>query len=371
MSATRSKKYPGVFRVEGRKGVSYGIDYIDPQTGHRVRKIVKGATSEAKAADARNIEIADIRRGLYNKAYGIPASGRPLLFSDAAALYLENWSAGNKNLRTDKQRMGALLRAFGGKLLSNITAFSIERFKLTESKRVARVTVNKYLSLGAQVIEKMRTWKKYEGPNPFLEVERYRVSKGKKPGCLTPDEVGAILAEIGHQTKRAMVLFAYHTGWRVSEITHLRWDEVDIERGLAWLVEPKNKQTVEIPLSDAAVAVIRAQERRGAFVFCHLNGAPYKTGLHSGFIAAAKRAGVVLPPRKAWHILRRTWATMFLQAGGDVETLRTLGNWRDHAMPLWYAEAAGADLKRETLNKIPKPDGRKMAEIQKADDLTG
>lgn len=28
----RSKKYPGVYTVRGKQGISYGIDYIHPQT---------------------------------------------------------------------------------------------------------------------------------------------------------------------------------------------------------------------------------------------------------------------------------------------------------------------------------------------------
>ena len=31
--AAKNKKYPGVYSVKGKKGVSYGIDYTHPQTG--------------------------------------------------------------------------------------------------------------------------------------------------------------------------------------------------------------------------------------------------------------------------------------------------------------------------------------------------
>ena len=224
--------------------------------------------------------------------------------------------------------------------------------------------MNKYLSLGSQIYEKAKLWGKFSGVNPFLEVARYRVKRGKKPGCLTPDQVGAIMAEMKHPVKRDMVEFAYNTGWRISEITGLKWDDVDLDRGCAWVVDPKNGNSVEIELADCAVEIIKGQDKRGPFVFCMLNGNPFKTGIHGGFIEAAKRAGVDLPKGKAWHILRRTWASMFLQNGGDVETLRVLGNWRDYSMPMWYAEAAGAEHKRKILNQIPKPTGRKMAEIE-------
>ncbi|MEE9530697.1 MAG: hypothetical protein V3W52_06885, partial [Syntrophobacteria bacterium] len=78
-----------------------------------------------------------------------------------------------------------------------------------------------------------------------------------------------------------------------------------------------------------------------------------------------------LPPRKKWHILRRTWASEFLNAGGHVEDLRVQGTWKDTSMPLWYAEAQGVEARRGVLNRIPKlGDGRNKAEIEKVVNLS-
>jgi integrase len=363
-----SKKHLGVYRVEGKTGVSFGISYTHPQTGQRIRKIVREVTSEAQAAEARAIEIADAKRGALNKAYGLHDKGKPVLFEDMAKLYLSDWSAQNKNYRTDKHRVGALTSFFKGKLMSDITSWHVTQFKSSKAKEVSKNTVNKYLSLGSQIYVMAKKWDKYKGDNPFLEAGRYKIPKPKKPGCLNPEQVAAIMAEIKHPVKRDMVEFAYNTGWRISEIIGLKWADVDLDKATAWLVDTKNRNTVEIQLSDAAVAIIRRQQKNGEHVFCFKNGQPFKTGIPTVFIQAAKRAGVPLPQRRAWHILRRTWATMFLQAGGDVETLRQLGNWKDHKMPLWYAEAADSKLKQNILNKIPQPklSGRNLAETPKS-----
>jgi integrase len=238
------------------------------------------------------------------------------------------------------------------------------------AKAKQKSTINRYLSLGSQVIEKAIEWKKYSGENPFLKTARFKIKKGKKPGSLSPEQVMAIMAEIKHQVKRDAVEFAFNTGWRVREILSLKWSEVNLEKGAAWILNPKNGESVEIELNDRAVEIVAAQERRGEFVFCMKNGQPYKTGIHGGFKAAAVRAGVYLPPRKAWHILRRTWATMFLQAGGDVETLRVLGNWKDYSMPMHYAEAGGVEHKKKILNRLPRLDGRNLPEIGNAVEST-
>lgn len=122
----------------------------------------------------------------------------------------------------------------------------------------------------------------------------------------------------------------------------------------------QQKQTVEIELNDRAIEIIKNQQRNGGHVFCHKNGKPFKTGIPGVFKEAAKRAGVPLPARRAWHILRR--ASMFLQSGGDVETLRQLGNWKYFSMPMWYAEAAKSKHKKSILNRIPSPNAVRVFE---------
>jgi integrase len=124
-----------------------------------------------------------------------------------------------------------------------------------------------------------------------------------------------------------MVAFAFYHGCRISEIRKLKHNDVDLDKGRATIVDPKNGQTVEVPLSDEARYIIARQTRRSELVFCKLNGDPWKTNLYAVVENAAEGAGVELPPRKAWHIFRRTFASAFLQNGGDLESLRVQGNW--------------------------------------------
>ena len=161
------------------------------------------------------------------------------------------------------------------------------------------------------------------------------------------------MAEIVRRTvKRDMVEFDFNTGWRIGEIRKLKWKDVNLDNDMAWIIDPKNGESVEIELNDVAIEIIARQKRRSDYVFCHLNGNPFKTNIRDVLKNAAERAGVFLPPRKAWHILRRTWASMMLQNGCDVETLRVLGNWKDYSMPMWYADAGNTEYKRSVLNRI-------------------
>jgi len=370
--ANKGNKYNGVYTVKGKKGNSYGIDYIHPLTGQRVRKILKNVTTEAEAFELKSIEIADAARGAIDKAYGIKGSIKTVPFEDMVDEYLK-WAKDNKkSWDTDEHRAKPLKNIFKGKLMSDINPFMIEKYKSIRAKDVEKATVNKELILGSQVFTKAIEWGKYNGENPFLKANRFKIKKGKKPGSLTPDEVDAIMNEIDHPVKRDMVEFDFNVGWRISEIRKLRWDDVDLENGRGWIMDIKNGESVEIDLNDEAKNIIARQGKRSEHVFCHLNGKPFKTNLHAVIKRAAERAGVYLPPRKAWHILRRTWASMILQNGGDVETLRVLGNWKDYSMPMWYADAGNAEHKKKVLNRLPKlSNGRNMPEIGKVVSLNG
>ena len=140
----KSKKYPGVYIVEGKQGVSYGIDYIHPQTGQRVRKILKGVTSVEKASELRAIELADASRGLINTAYGIKAKANPVSFEAMVKVYLK-WYKDNpdkKAWETATCNSKPVLRAFKGKLLSDINPWMVEKYKNARAKVRARSTVN-------------------------------------------------------------------------------------------------------------------------------------------------------------------------------------------------------------------------------------
>jgi len=370
--AKKKVTHRGVYTVKRKDGsLSYGIDYVDPSSGRRVRKILKNVNSIDEAYKLRSIEIADLARGAIEKAYGLRSRLHPVLFETMIDKYVE-WAKENKrSWATDEYRAKALKKIFTGKLMSDITPFLVDRYKVLRAKEVTKSTVNKELILGSQIFSKAQEWGKFSGENPFQIASRFKIRKGKKPGSLSPDQIGAIMAEVTHPVKRDMIEFDFNTGWRISEIRKLKWEDVDIERSMAWIIDPKNGETVQVPLNDAAVKIIARQHRRGEYVFCHKNGKPFKSNLTAAFKNAAKRAGVDLPPRKAWHILRRTWASMFLQNGGDVETLRQLGNWKDHSMPLWYADPADTERKREILNRLPRLDDRKKADSGKVIRLTG
>jgi len=218
-----------------------------------------------------------------------------------------------------------------------------------------------------QIFEKSLEWGLHIGQNPTDKVKRFKIPKRKKPGYLLAEEVEAIRSQMKCKVQQDIVTFCYAVGWRINEVLSLRWEDIDLERGSAWIIDPKNGNTVEVELSDEALDAVKRQEHKQSFseyVFTKTDGTQFRT-IHKGFKDAAKRAGIELPPGKAWHILRASWTTEMDKAGASVEDIRQLGNWSDSSMVLYYLQGSRSEEKRSFLNRLPRLNCKKTAKKEK------
>lgn len=155
--------------------------------------------------------------------------------------------------------------------------------------------------------------------------------------------------------------FAVYTGLRQWNVTHLRWEWIDMRRRIATVPpeEMKAGRVITIPLSNDAMNVLRSQVGKNAdWVF------PYKSGMPLGRIKlawgkACARAGI----KCRWHDLRHTWASWHVQDGTPLNVLQELGGWATYAMVLKYAHLSPDHLRKWVNNatKVRHTGGRKHA----------
>jgi integrase len=93
------------------------------------------------------------------------------------------------------------------------------------------------------------------------------------------------------------------TGCRLREILHLKWEHVDIERGLLFLAELKTGKTVV--LNAPALAVLASLGKFGR-MWCPVTIPRSHAGLKRPWAAIAKRAGL---DGVRLHDLRHTYAS--------------------------------------------------------------
>ena len=131
-----------------------------------------------------------------------------------------------------------------------------------------------------------------------------------------------------------MAAFTLATGLRQSNVSWLRWDQVDLERRTAWIHadQSKSRRAIAVPLNDDAMRVL--SHRLGShpvFVFTY-NGAPVARTTTKAWKHALARAGI---EDFRWHV----------QNGTSLQELMELGGWSSFEMALLYAHLAGEHLK--------------------------
>jgi integrase len=115
--------------------------------------------------------------------------------------------------------------------------------------------------------------------------------------------------KIGPFTAAALRLLLF-TGCRLREILNLRWEYVDLERGLLFLPDSKSGRKTVI-LNAPALAVLSGMERVGPYVVPGDDPTKHRTDLKRPWEAVAKRAGL---GGVRLHDLRHTYASF--GAGG-------------------------------------------------------
>lgn len=151
-----------------------------------------------------------------------------------------------------------------------------------------------------------------------------------------------LLAELPEHLQ-AMVRFSLETGLRKANVIGLLWSQVDLGRRCAWVHpdQAKARKAIAVPLSNAAVVVIRGQIGKHTTHVFSYRGNPIAAPNNSAWEKALKRAGI---ENFRWHDLRHTWASWHVQAGTPLHVLQELGGWESVEMVRRYAHMSSEHL---------------------------
>jgi integrase/recombinase XerC len=149
----------------------------------------------------------------------------------------------------------------------------------------------------------------------------------------------------------AILELLYGSGLRVGEISSLRRDDVDLE-GARVAVMGKGRKERRLPLSDFAVAALRAWLRDGRTVLAtvptdalFLNRKHKPVGERDVRAMVHGYAGDLLPGRRVGpHTLRHSFATHLLEGGADIRAVQELLGHRSVATTQRYTHVSRARL---------------------------
>lgn len=148
------------------------------------------------------------------------------------------------------------------------------------------------------------------------------------PRYMTPEQVGLLLENTSCAKHRLMMLMYYCTGMRLSEVRHLKWEDINFTDGVIMVKKGKgHKDRLAIlpsGLDEQLLDFKSLQRPTQQYVFeGKTPGAAIaaKT-IQWGFVLARRKAG--LPEWVTAHVLRHSYATIHLKNGMDVVGLQKL-----------------------------------------------
>lgn len=233
--------------------------------------------------------------------------------------------------------------------LGNIRLHALTPARITEARDdlmadrgVSGPTANRYTAVLSHVFTRALQWG-WVRENPVRGIAKRRENPGRTR-FLSKDELARLL-ESCRQSRQSdlelMVMMALATGTRRGELLSLRWSEVDLERGLARLVDTKNGDKRAVTLTPTVRARLSERQPKTGLVF-HAPGEPERPlDPRGAFEAACERAGI---EDFKWHDLRHTTASYLAMSGATLAEIAAVLGHKTLQMVKRYAHLSDAHV---------------------------
>jgi len=205
----------------------------------------------------------------------------------------------------------------------------------------SNATVNRHLQKLRAVLNKAsKEWEVKCSP-PYIKLLK---EPKKRVRWISESEAQALILALPPHLAD-MVIFSLETGLRESNVTLLRWEQVNFSQRAVFIEGDdilKSEKAFVVPLSDKAIEVIKRQVGNNPERVFTYKGVGVRRANTRAFKNACKIVGL---EDFRWHDLRHTWATWHVQRGTPIEILQELGGWSDYKMVKRYAHFSHEHLK--------------------------
>lgn len=257
-------------------------------------------------------------------------------WNDAASLWLEE-TTHKRTHDDDISKLKWIGASWKGLLLGEIDRERIKRLGARKLAESSPATANRYLALVRAILRRAEREWEWIHHAPFV---RLYSEKKRRVRWITPEQARTLMEELPPHLVYPMI-FALSTGVRHANVVGLRWEQIDLNRRVAWLFsdQVKNGEDLHISLNDVAISVLHARRWvHKEWVFTY-QGKPIKRLSTRAWYKAMKRAGI---KNFRWHDLRHTWASWLVQKGVPLYAIQEMGGWKTAGMVRRYAHLAPA-----------------------------
>jgi integrase len=294
---------------------------------------------------------------------------------------------------------------FGSKALEDISPFDIERMKsdlnngieLKElpkhrkprGKPYSPATIKHMLVLLNRLYNVARKWDLYDGKNPVSQVQKPKLNN-QVTEFLSDEDLAKLLNVLDTwpcSESAAFVKFALYTGLRRGELFKLQWRDIDFEREMITLRDPKGGKTETIPLSKKALEAIVGFRPDVEELNDHENSSqggeqadndkddwgqkyvfPGKDGkrrIEFKFPWLRIREAAGLPANFRFHGLRHNFASHLVSNGVDLYTVGKLLTHKNTSTTQRYAHLSDQTVRQAVLKsgELLTPKAKPVLEI--------
>ncbi len=215
------------------------------------------------------------------------------------------------------------------------SAFTLSHFADYRAKRIAAgakpATVNRERSYLRAVFAELIRLGRWRHSNPLATCRPLR-SEQPELSFLSPDQIRILLGSLEQSENTDVLLIArlaLSTGARWSEAQGLRRQDVRSMPGLVSFSRTKSGKSRAVPVDDDLAQELIARLDRG----------PFRTS-YNAFRYSLRKSGITLPAGQLAHVLRHTFASHFVQNGGDLLTLQKILGHSSITVTMRYAHLA-------------------------------
>jgi site-specific recombinase XerD len=164
-------------------------------------------------------------------------------------------------------------------------------------------------------------WKR----NFFVNIQHPKKSK-YLPVVLSKEEISRMLLATENLKHNCIISILYGTGVRVSELTHIKMRDIDLDRKLLRVFQGKGKKDRFVMLPERLLPVLRNQarlKRPNDFLFTNGRGSRLtEASIQKVVERASGKAGIM--KKVSPHTLRHSFATHLLENGTDIRYIQEL-----------------------------------------------
>jgi integrase len=263
-----------------------------------------------------------------------------------------------KSLATDRGRFQRFIEpTLGNKQPEELSPLDLERLRIGMAKNHRPQTVKHVIALLVRIVNYGARLGLCPGllfKPPTIKVQNLKTED------LTPEQMATLMEAIGQEPDIQAANFmrlALFTGMRRGELFKLKWEDLDFERSLIHIREPKGGKDEVIPMNQEAREVLKAHPRtESTYVFPGKNGGQ-RARAPKRIDAIREKAGLPKDFRPL-HGLRHVYASMVASSGQvDLYTLQKLLTHKSPAMTQRYAH-----LRNEALRRAAKLAGNLISQ---------